>query len=87
MGQTTQNPGREELPLAQGQQQRPRVPGCVGTGAAKRSYPTSEIRGGGREEQAHIQEAVAAWVQEGQEELFHVQDQEGRPQGDTPPPR
>ena len=26
-----------------------------------------------------VQEAVAAWVQEGQEELLHVQDQEGRP--------
>ena len=37
-----------------------------------------EARGGGREEQPHIQEAVAAWVQEGLEELFHVQGQEGR---------
>ena len=26
-----------------------------------------------------VQGAVAAWVQEGQEELLHVQDQEGRP--------
>ena len=30
-------------------------------------------RGGGREEQPHIQGAVAAQVQEGLEELFHVQ--------------
>ena len=57
---------------------RPRVPGCDGTGtaersypspgsgaAAGRSYPTPEARGGGREEQPHVQGAVAAWVQEG----------------------
>ena len=48
------------------------------TGAAERSYPTSEARGGGREEQPHVQEDVAAWVQEGLEELFHVQGQERR---------
>jgi len=29
--------------LTQGQGQRPRVPGCVGTGAAKRGYPMSEV--------------------------------------------
>ena len=61
---------------------------------AERSYPTSEVRGGsreelphspmpearggGREEQPHIQGAVAARAQEGLEELFHVQGQEGR---------
>ena len=49
-----------------------------GVGAAKRSYPTSEARGGGREEQPHLQGAVAAWAQEGLEELFHVQGQKGR---------
>ena len=26
----------------------------------------------------HVQEAVAAWAQEGREELLHVQGQEGR---------
>ena len=36
-----------------------------------------EVRGGGQEEQPHLQEAVAAWAQEGQEELLHVKDQEG----------
>ena len=77
MGPTLQKHGREELPLAQGQRQQPRVPGCVGTGAAERRYPTSEIRGGSREEQAHVQGAVAAWAQEGQEELLHIQGQEG----------
>ena len=45
--------------------------------AAGRSYPTTEVRGSGREEQPHIQGAVAAWAQAGREELFHVQGQEG----------
>ena len=44
---------------------------------AEKSYPTSEVRGGGREEQPHVQGAVAAWAQEGLEELFYVQGQEG----------
>ena len=38
----------------------------------------SETRGGGREEQPHIQGAVAVWGQEGLEELLHVQGQEGQ---------
>ena len=54
------------------------MPGCDSAGAAKRSYPTSEVRGGGREELPHVQGAVAAQAQEGLEELLHVQDQEGR---------
>ena len=32
-----------------------------------------EVRDGGREEQPHVQGAVAARAQEGLEELFHVQ--------------
>ena len=51
---------------------------------AERSYPMPEVRGGGQEEQPHIQGAVAAWVQEGREELLHVQGQEGWLWGDTP---
>ena len=43
-----------------------------------RSYPMSEVRGGGREEQFHVQGAVASWAQESLEELLHVQGQEGR---------
>ena len=35
-------------------------------------------RGGGREEQPHIQGAVAAQVQEDMEELSHIEGQEGR---------
>ena len=58
---------------------------------AERSYHTSEVRGGGQEEQPHaeargggqedqphVQGAVAARVQEGLEELSHVEGQEGR---------
>ena len=39
------------------------------------SHPMSEVRGSGREEQPHVQGAVAAPAQEGLEELFHVQGQ------------
>ena len=38
-----------------------------------------EARGGGQEEQPHVQRAVAVWAQEGLEELLHVQGQEGQP--------
>ena len=31
------------------------MPGCVGTGAPERSYPTSEVRGSGRDELPHAQ--------------------------------
>ena len=63
-------------------------------GGDKRSYPTSEVRGGRREElphaskpeargggweeQPHVQGAVAARAQEGLEKLSHVEGQEGR---------
>ena len=83
--------GQEELPHVQGQGQRPRVPGCAGTGtaeksypsprpgvAAGRSYPMPEARGGGRGDQPHIQGAVAARAQEGLEELSRVEGQEGQ---------
>ena len=42
--------GQEELPHVGGQGQRPRVPDCDGARTAKRSYPASEVGGGGREE-------------------------------------
>ena len=45
---------------------------------AGRSYPMPEAKGGGQEELPHVQGVVAARVQEGQEELLHVQSQEGR---------
>ena len=43
--------------------------------AAGRSNPTPEARGRGREDQPH---AVAAWAQEGLEELSHVEGQKGQ---------
>ena len=43
-----------------------------------RSHPASEAMGGSWEEQPHVQGAVAARVQEGLEELFHLQGQEGQ---------
>ena len=78
--------------------QRPRVPGCNGAGtaeksytsprsgaAARRSYPTSEVRGVGQEDQphargqgrrlggpTHVQGAVATRAQEGLEETIQV---------------
>ena len=36
--------------------------------AAGRSNPTTEARGGGWEDQPHVQGAVAAWAQEGLED-------------------
>ena len=38
-----------------------------------------EVRGCGHKELPHIQVASAAWAQEGQKELLHVQGQEGQP--------
>ena len=51
---------------------------CPRTGAAAgRSCPMPEDRGGGWEEQPHIQEAEAAHAEEGREALLHIQGQEG----------
>ena len=76
-------------------QERPRgaTPRLRPGGAAERSYPASEVRGGGREElphapkpkargggredEPHIQGAVTARAKEGLEELSHVEGQEG----------
>ena len=53
----------------------------------ERSHPASEAGGSGWEELPHMQGEVAAWVQEGLEELSHVQGQGQRPRGATPRPR
>ena len=45
--------------------------------AAKMSYPTSKVRGSGREEQPHVQGAAATRAREDPKELLHVQGQEG----------
>ena len=44
----------------------------------REELPKSEARGGGQEDQPHVQGAVAVWAQEGLEELSHVEGQEGR---------
>ena len=59
---------------------REEIPRDVRLGAeAEGRYPASKARGGGREEGTQVQGAVAVLVvQEGREELLHVQGQEGR---------
>ena len=66
--------GREELPQVQGQDRRPRTPGCDTTGAAERTYPASEVRGSGREELPHVEVRGS-----GREELPQVRGQRWRP--------
>ena len=81
--------GQEELPHVRGQGQQLRVPGYNGAGtaeksypsprsgaAAGRSYPTYEVRGGGREDQPNVQGAVATQAQESLEVLSHVEGQQ-----------
>ena len=46
---------------------------------AERKNPTPKVRGGGPEEQPHVQGVVAVRAQEGRGELLHVQGQEGWP--------
>ena len=57
--------GRQELPHAGGQRR------------SREELPHTRGQGGGGEEQPQVQGAVAARAQEGQEELLHVQGQEG----------
>ena len=68
------------LPRIRGQGRRLRgaIPHPRPGVAAGRSNPMPETRGSGREDQPHIQGAVAARAQEGLEELSHVEGQEGR---------
>ena len=46
--------------------------------AVGRSNRSTEARGSGREDQPHVQGAVAVRAQEGLEELSHIEGQEGR---------
>ena len=46
-------------------------------GGSQEELPSVRGRGGGWEEQPHIQRVVAAQAQEGLEKLFHVEGQEG----------
>ena len=69
-GQKCQAAMVQEWP--RGATRRP-MPGAV----AGRTYPTPQGRACGREDQPHLQGAVAARAQEGLEELFHLQCQKG----------
>ena len=46
--------------------------------SSREELPLPEARGDGWEERPQVQGAVAAWVPEGLEDLFHVQGREGR---------
>ena len=45
---------------------------------SREELPKSEVRGGSREEQLHLQGAVDAQAQEGLGELSHVEGQKGQ---------
>ena len=66
--------GSRKDPMHEGCRPRGATP-CLRSGAAAESARLQRRRRG-REEQPHIQGAVAAQAQEGLEELFHVQGQE-----------
>ena len=61
--------GLEELPHAPKPQAR---------GGKWEELPNARCQGSGQEDQPHVQGAVAAWAQEGLEELSHVEGQEGQ---------
>ena len=72
--------GREELPRVRGCNERS-YPASEVRGSGWEELPhttTPEARGGGREDQLHVQGAVAAQVQEGLQELSHIEGQEGQ---------
>ena len=70
-----------------GQEELPHAPMPEQGVAVGRSNRMPETRGSGREDQPHVQGAVAAWAQEGLEELSCVEGQEGWRWGDIPRPR
>ena len=47
-------------------------------GGSREEQPHTRGQGQWPEDQPHVQGAVAAWAQEGLEELSHVEDQEGQ---------
>ena len=53
---------------------------CLSFGicVSRRTNSTPGARGGGREDQPHVQGAMAVQAQEGLEELSHIVGQEGR---------
>ena len=74
--------GREEIPHVRGQGVRPRGdtqrPKPEARDSGWEEQPQAWGQGRWWEDQPHVQGAVAAWAQEGLEELSHVEGQEGR---------
>ena len=56
----------------------PHTPSPRPRAVSGRSNPTTKARGGGQEDQPHVQGAVVARAQEGLEELSHIESQEGQ---------
>ena len=67
-----------EDPMPKGRQPRGATPRQRSGVVAGRSHSAPEARGGGQEEQPHVQGAVAWGSQEGPEELSHIEGQEGK---------
>ena len=72
--------GQGELPHIRGHEWQPggATPRPRSGAVAGRSYLIPEVGGSGREEQLHVQGAVAVREQEGLEELLHIQGHEER---------
>ena len=67
---TVQKRCREELPRSGAATKSARLRQHT---SGREELPTSEVRGGGREEQRYVQGAADAGAQDGREELLHVQ--------------
>ena len=77
--------GLEEIPNAPKPEARgyrrgelPHAPKPEAKGGGGEEHRMTEARGGGQEDQTHVQGAVAARAQEGLEELSHIEGQEGQ---------
>ena len=60
-----------------GQEELPHTLKPEARGGGREKQPTQEARSGGWEDQPYVQGAVAARVQEGLEDLSHIEGQEG----------
>ena len=77
-GMTQERQRRATQVQGQGWQPRGATPPPRSGAAAGKSCHMPEARGRGREDQPHVQGAVAVWAQEDLEELSHVEGQELR---------
>ena len=71
--------GQEELPASNvrggGREELLHAPTPEARGGGREELPHARGQGGDWEEQPHVQGVVAAWAQEGLEELSHVEGQ------------